>query len=376
MPHAPLLFPRPRCRSDLTAALSLWLQPDAKARGVGAESCKISFRKFPLLVPQKTDDAVHAANTDYPWRDGPKHIAPLLPVKTGDSPATVAAAAFHGPMTVLAPPTPGLACTEAVEASGATEANAIFSSLKTSGTVNLPDVNIANGTVDAMPAIATAVNISYICGAGTLHLPPAGAGGYLLNSTLNIVRGFAPHLTISGSQGARAFLSYGAGTRFSPLITIGGPSPVGKQTASGITLQDLSMHSGETGVMMYSVARIRLLRVFIDVEVHTGSSNNCAVLVVDAYWIQMEQSQFTGPSRIKGDLPVVILRGDEFGVVATTYLVRMSELVINYGGIRYEQRVNIPSEKDQYTSSESRGPATPVQPCPAVCSDKALRGRR
>ena len=84
----------------------------------------------------------------------------------------------------------------------------------------------------------------------------------------------------------------------------------GKQTASGITLQDLNLKAGETGIVMYSVARIRLLRVFIDVEVHTGSKNNCAVLVVNAYWIQMEQSHFTGPARKFGDQPVVVLRGD------------------------------------------------------------------
>ena len=99
---------------------------------------------------------------------------------------------------------------------------------------------------------------------------------------------------------------------------------------------------------MYSVARIRLLRVLVTMEVQTGSMNNCAVLVVNAYWIQIQQSNFVGPARKLGDQPVVVLRGDKDGVVGTTYLVRMEECVISFGGIRYEQMIDIPSAKDGY----------------------------
>ena len=65
--------------------------------------------------------------------------------------------------------------------------------------------------------------------------------------------------------------------------------------------------------------------------------------------LAMQQSEFIGPARKLGDQPVVVLRGDANGIVKTTYLVRLSEIVINYGGIRYEQNVDIPSARDKYT---------------------------
>ena len=243
-------------------------------------------------------------------------------------------------------------------------ARAVLMSLQSEGVINLSDlVGMNNRSHDAAPGLTVAANLSLACGAGALYLSPSqadcstmvgggeycsnGDPGYVLNSTLVLQGGYAPHFTVRGSPSARAFLSYGPGAALAPLVSIGGPSATGKQTASGITLQDLNLRAGETGVMMYSVARIRLLRVFIDVEVHTGSKNNCAVVVVNAYWIQMQQSEFKGPSKL-GDQPVVVLRGDVDGVVGTTYLVRMEEIVINNGGIRYEQRKNIPSANDQY----------------------------
>ena len=288
-------------------------------------------------------------------------LVKLLLIRHAAAAASQAAAATAAAVPPPPPPCPWPAVAAAVSATGGRLSVLLYNQTQQGDTAGT--AGTTGSSSDDGPAIRWAVNASHLCG-GVVFFPQ---GEYVVNSTIELPSDTT--LLGGGGRGSDQFQTAPEGA----VIRHPGTGPVFLvHNGEKIRFENLIIEGNNVALIISGGALIRIIncgihasgdyRTHSDVNTSVAGcdgcnavldgpySNNTAMLVINTYWLWVEDSSFFFnigvPSEIFGQRPSVILRGiGELsttsgaapGGVNTVYLTYWTRVIFSGGAVQYQQ---------------------------------------
>lgn len=250
---------------------------------------------------------------------------------------------------------------------------------------------VGDGVTDDWYAIQAAIVAAshHPCGGGQVFFPPAVA--YLVSRTLLIMSGEGGlargGLALIGGGGAAHHSSRTPSTpqfAYAPQTTIITDAPTGPALQVGnltqgtgindvnLLIQDMSFVGVETGLAIVGSSGIRLINIAAAARNWTGGRDNAGAIISNTYWLSCTTCAFKTvpppdaycrhfppspphthqqPPLCYGTKPALILRGENpggrYSGVHDCYLLRFESIILQYGGIGYEQLYSAPQGRGE-----------------------------